>query len=283
METIIVSACLLGEKCRYDGKDNYTDKVKFLKEHFNIVPICPETFGGMSTPRVPSERKKDLVINQEGKDVTKYFEKGTDDVINIVKYLHIKKAVLVENSPSCGINKIYNGKFNKTLIDGQGFTTEALIKLGVSCYTIDECEKLIDKTQKEVFEETEKIREEKEKIREERAQKNMEYSRLSNRTPFKKTYTNFEVVRSNRYEKNSNDRFSYRKPSERKNNENKGPSIIKNADGSYSSVKKPIQKEFNNNSFNPNGRRFSSSRNYNNESRSRHSSYKKDYKNDDEK
>ncbi|MFA6666804.1 MAG: DUF523 domain-containing protein, partial [Bacilli bacterium] len=111
METIIVSACLLGDKCRYDGKDNYNDNVKFLKEHFNIVPICPEVFGGMSTPRVPSEQREGSVVDKNGKDVTKYFEKGRDDVLNIVKYLHIRKAVLTENSPSCGIHKVYNGRF----------------------------------------------------------------------------------------------------------------------------------------------------------------------------
>ncbi|MFA7110948.1 MAG: DUF523 domain-containing protein, partial [Bacilli bacterium] len=101
METILVSACLLGDKTRYDGKDNYNEKVEFLKEHFNIVPICPEVMGGLSTPRYPSEIKNGSVIDKNGRDVTRYFEEGAKQVINIVKYLHIKKAVLVDGSPSC--------------------------------------------------------------------------------------------------------------------------------------------------------------------------------------
>lgn len=181
METIIVSACLLGDKCRYDGKDNYNDNVKFLKEHFNIVPICPEVFGGMSTPRVPSEQREGSVVDKNGKDVTKYFEKGRDDVLNIVKYLHIRKAVLTENSPSCGIHKVYNGRFNNTLIDGNGITTKALLELGVACYSIDEVEKLIDKTQKQLYEIKEQEILEHERINKEKAAKNAEYSTIDNK------------------------------------------------------------------------------------------------------
>lgn len=155
METIIVSACLLGDKCRYDGKSNYNEKVKFLKEHFDIVPICPEQFGGLPTPRDPSEQKDGKVVSNKGRDVTRFFEKGKDDVLNIVKYLHIRKAVLVENSPSCGLTHVYNGRFNKTLIKGEGITTKALKELGVECYSIDEIENMLELTPKEAFEQKE--------------------------------------------------------------------------------------------------------------------------------
>lgn len=181
METIIVSACLLGDKCRYDGKDNYNDKVKFLKVHFNVVPICPEVFGGLKTPRTPSEIKNNAVIDKNGRDVTRYFQKGADDVLNIVRYLHIKKAVLVDKSPSCGVYKIHNGKFNDGLIDGEGFTTKILKKNGVSCYTIDEVEQLIDKTYKEVLEEEALQKAKKEQEKQEKIRKNTEYSKLNNK------------------------------------------------------------------------------------------------------
>jgi len=181
METIIVSACLLGDKCRYDGKDNYNDKVKFLKEHFNVVPICPEVFGGLKTPRTPSEIKNNAVIDKNGRDVTRYFQKGADDVLNIVRYLHIKKAVLVDNSPSCGVYKIHNGKFNDALIDGEGFTTKILKENGVTCYTIDEVEQLIDKTYKEVLEEEALQKAKKEQEKQEKIRKNTEYSKLNNK------------------------------------------------------------------------------------------------------
>jgi uncharacterized protein YbbK (DUF523 family) len=197
METIIVSACLLGDKCRYDGKGNYNDNIKFLREHFDIVPICPEQFGGMTTPRDPSEVRGDTVVSNKGKDVTKYFEKGRDDVLNIVKYFHIRKAVLADKSPSCGVKQIYNGRFNGNLIDGQGITTRALTALGVQCVTIDEVEQLIDKTQKQIFEEKEKAIQEREAIRKEKEEKNAEYSRIAN----KKIYE--ERKSQNRFDHNS--------------------------------------------------------------------------------
>lgn len=186
METIIVSACLLGDKCRYDGKDNYNEKVKFLRENFNIVPVCPEVLGGMSTPRTPSEIKNNIVINKNGKDVTHCFKKGADSVLNVVKYLHIKKAVLVDHSPSCGVYKIHNGNFNGTLIDGEGFTTRELKRIGVQCYTIEEVEKLIEPTIKETFEIKEEEKRKKEEEKAAKIAKNTEYSKLNNKKPIRK-------------------------------------------------------------------------------------------------
>lgn len=149
METIIVSACLLGENCRYDGKSNYNELVKKLREQYDIVPICPETFGGLKTPRDPGEIKNDKVISNKGRDVTRNFEKGKDDVINVVKYFHIKKAVLVDKSPSCGVHQIHNGRFDGGLINGEGIVTRALKKLGVECYTIDEIYSILKEVKNE--------------------------------------------------------------------------------------------------------------------------------------
>ncbi len=186
METIIVSACLLGDKCRYDGKDNYNAKVKFLREHFNIVPVCPEVLGGMGTPRLPSEIKNGIVINQNGRNVTKYFEKGAESVLNVVRYLHIKKAVLVDKSPSCGVHQIHNGNFNGGLVDEPGYTTQLLIENGVNCYTIDEIDKLIDPTNKELVDAYFKEKEEKKELELKKIEKNTEYSKLNNKKPTKK-------------------------------------------------------------------------------------------------
>lgn len=144
METILVSACLLGDNCKYNGGNNYSKKVELLKERYNIVPICPEVFGGLKAPRVPSEIKDDAVINKNGKDVTFNFNEGAHKVINIVNFLHIKKAVLMERSPSCGVHQIYNGKFNGTLINGMGYTSRLLKAKGVQLYTIDEIDELIE-------------------------------------------------------------------------------------------------------------------------------------------
>lgn len=144
MEKILISACLVGDKVKYDGKSNYNPLVKELLQYYELVPVCPEVLGGLTTPRTPSERKGDIVIDKNGNDVTKYFIKGRDDVINIVKYLHIKKAILKENSPSCGVNSIYDGNFNYKYIKGSGILTEELKALGVKCYNEDEIKVLID-------------------------------------------------------------------------------------------------------------------------------------------
>lgn len=143
MEKIIISACLLGDKCKYNGKDNYQKEIEELKQYYDIVPICPETMGGLQIPRDPSEIYKERVISKKGKDVTKNFIAGKNQVINIVKYLHIKKAILKENSPSCGSNFIYDGTFTNKLIPGSGITAKALKELGVIVYTEADIEKLV--------------------------------------------------------------------------------------------------------------------------------------------
>ena len=141
METIIVSACLLGENTKYNGGNNYDPRVEKLKEKYNIVPI--ESFGGLKSPRDPSEIVGSSVMSKSGKDVTREFNEGAHKVINIVNFLHIKKALLMERSPSCGVNKIYNGKFNSTLIPGQGYTARLLKEKGVELYTLDNIDELL--------------------------------------------------------------------------------------------------------------------------------------------
>lgn len=145
METILVSACLLGDNVKYNGGNNYDSRVEKLKELYNIVPICPEVFGGLPTPRIPSEIKNGTVINKEGRDVTFNFNDGAHKVINIVNYLHIKKALLMDRSPSCGVTRIYNGRFNNTLIDGMGYTAQLLKEKGLKLYTLDTIDELINK------------------------------------------------------------------------------------------------------------------------------------------
>ena len=143
MEKILISACLVGDKCKYDGHTNYTPLIKDLLEKYELVPFCPEVEGGLPTPRKPSERKGDKVINNVGKDVTRNFELGAEKALNICKYLNIKIAILKENSPSCGVNQIYDGNFNKKLIKGEGVTTELLRKNGIIVYTENQIEELL--------------------------------------------------------------------------------------------------------------------------------------------
>ena len=143
MEKILISACLVGDKVKYDGRSNYNEKIKLLLEKYELVPFCPEVEGGLPTPRKPSERVKDRVKMENGKDVTKYYEKGAELALNICLYLGIKIAVLKENSPSCGTHKIYDGTFSHKLIDGEGYTTELFKRKGIKVLSEDEIDTLL--------------------------------------------------------------------------------------------------------------------------------------------
>jgi uncharacterized protein YbbK (DUF523 family) len=111
---IIISACLLGIKCRYDGKI-LKRKVKVSKE--KCIPVCPEQLGGFSTPRLKVKlNDKGRAINEKGKDVTKNFQIGANEVIKIAKLFNVKKAILKSNSPSCGVNGITTKKLKKARI-----------------------------------------------------------------------------------------------------------------------------------------------------------------------
>ena len=143
MEKILISACLVGDKVKYDGHSNYNEKVKLLLEKYELVPFCPEVEGGLPTPRHPSERIKDRVKMDNGKDVTKNFDKGAELALNICLYLGIKTAILKEGSPSCGSHKIYDGTFSHKLKGGQGVTAELLERKGIKVISEEEIDTLL--------------------------------------------------------------------------------------------------------------------------------------------
>lgn len=145
MEKILISACLIGDKCRYDGHTNYTPQYKDLLEKYELIPFCLEVEGGLTIPRLPSERKGNIVINQKGKDVTKYFLNGAEKALNICKYLNIKIAVLKDGSPSCGVHEIHDGNFTNNKIKGKGILTELLEKNGIKVYSEKEIDELLNK------------------------------------------------------------------------------------------------------------------------------------------
>ena len=132
---ILISACLVGINCKYNGSNNYNKKVFELVKNGKAIPLCPEQLGGLMTPRVPSEIKyidgKRYVINSNGDDVTLEFEKGANEVMKFVKAMGINKAILQMRSPSCGIGKIYSGNFDKKLVDGNGILAQILIDNGI--------------------------------------------------------------------------------------------------------------------------------------------------------
>ena len=133
----IISACLLGQNCKYNGGNNHTDGViEFSKKH-NYIPICPEVDGGLESPRPPAEIIEGRVINCEGTDVTDAFLRGTKIVWEkIVRKSHelgeeIDGAILKANSPSCGSGKIYDGTFSRKTIDGDGVLAAFLKEKGI--------------------------------------------------------------------------------------------------------------------------------------------------------
>lgn len=142
-ERILISACLVGDNCRYDGKNSLSHKISALLEKYELVPFCPECEGGLKTPRAPSERIGDKVITKDGRNVTKQYEKGAELAWNICFYLKIKVAILKENSPSCGVHKIHDGSFSNKLIDGVGTTTELLKEKGINVISEDEIDTLL--------------------------------------------------------------------------------------------------------------------------------------------
>lgn len=134
-EKILVSACLLGINCKYSGGNNYTEKViEYIKDK-EVIPVCPEIMGGLSTPRKPSERIGDKVINNQNIDVTNEYQKGAEETLKLVKLFNIKKALLKAKSPSCGKGKIYDGTFNGILKDGNGVTVDLLEMNGIEVIT----------------------------------------------------------------------------------------------------------------------------------------------------
>jgi len=139
---ILVSACLLGASCRYDGKSKTYVQIDALKQQHTLIPFCPEIYGGLSTPRPAAERFGAQVINALGVDVTAQYQKGADEALRLAQLLAVDCAVLKSKSPSCGLGQIYNGTFSKTLIEGDGVTA-ALLKEYFPIYTEENCDILL--------------------------------------------------------------------------------------------------------------------------------------------
>jgi len=128
----IVSACLAGKHCRYDGKSNEIKEIVNMIRNGEAIAVCPEELGGLSTPRKPSEIQGNRVVQIDGKDVTKAFRQGAEKAFSIAKENNVTEAILQSRSPSCGYGKIYDGTFSKTLIDGDGVFTQLLIAEKIS-------------------------------------------------------------------------------------------------------------------------------------------------------
>ena len=129
--TILVSACLLGEKCKYNGGSNYNQKVCDFVKGCEVIPVCPEVLGGLPTPRIPSEIAGGVVRNREGVSVDLEFRTGAEKALEIAKRHHAELAILQSRSPSCGVKEIYDGTFSGKKIPGQGVFAGMLLREGI--------------------------------------------------------------------------------------------------------------------------------------------------------
>lgn len=135
---ILVSACLLGINCKYNGLNNYNiDVVNFVKKH-EYLPICPEQLSGLNTPRIPIEIKNGKVIDENGNDFTIMMEKGCQEVQKYIDLFKPSLAILKAKSPSCGYKRIYDGSFTKTIIEGNGTAASLIEKNNIKIITEEE-------------------------------------------------------------------------------------------------------------------------------------------------
>lgn len=137
---VLVSACLLGSNCRYNEKGVLDENVRALMEVADLIPVCPEIYGGLSTPRVPSERVGDLVKTKTGADVTAQYQKGAREAWKLAELFSCTCAVLKERSPSCGHGQIYDGTYSGKLTEGNGVTAELLLAHGIPVFGESETE-----------------------------------------------------------------------------------------------------------------------------------------------
>ena len=142
MSKILISACLLGMCCRYDGKSCEYQKISDLMDRYELIPVCPEQLGGLPTPRTPSERIGDKVIMKNGTDVTMQYNRGAEEALRLAKLFDIRTAILKSKSPSCGKGLIHDGTFEGGMTEGNGVTADLLIRNGIKVYTEEELDLL---------------------------------------------------------------------------------------------------------------------------------------------
>ena len=143
-EMILVSACLAGCRCRYDGKDNLIPEIRDLVLSGRAVAVCPESAGGLPTPRDPGEIVGSRVLSCRRVDVTQHFQRGAEAALETARKHGCRLAVLKSKSPSCGKGLIHNGRFDGGLVEGNGITAELLMENGIRVLTEKEFVRIIN-------------------------------------------------------------------------------------------------------------------------------------------
>ena len=138
MKKIMVSACLLGQNCKYNGGNNYSEKVaEYIKGH-KVIPVCPEVAGGLPTPRIPCEIVDEVVTNKNGESKDKEFRSGAQLCLEKAIEENVDLAILQSRSPSCGVKQIYDGSFSGKLIEGRGVFARLLLENGIEVLDVED-------------------------------------------------------------------------------------------------------------------------------------------------
>ena len=135
---IMISACLAGENCKYNGGNNRNEKILRLMAENEVITVCPEQMGGLPTPRVPSEIRDGVVTAKDGRIVDKEFRAGAAKSLEIAMREKPNLIVLQSRSPSCGVKQRYDGTFTGTLMDGSGVTAQLLMENGFRCVDVED-------------------------------------------------------------------------------------------------------------------------------------------------
>ena len=138
MGKIVVSACLLGENCKYNGGNNRNEAVLEFIKGKEVIPVCPEVAGGLPTPRIPTELVNGVAVNKEGINVDREFQKGVEISLKKLEGEDVELAILQPRSPSCGAKQVYDGTFTGTLTEGRGMFAQALFEKGYKIMEPDE-------------------------------------------------------------------------------------------------------------------------------------------------
>ncbi len=144
-DAIVVSACLLGVQCNHRGQASPAPAVQRLAGSYRLIPVCPETIGGLPTPRPAAELQPDgAVRTAEGVDVTSAYDRGAEATVALARATGARRAILKSRSPSCGCRKVYDGTFSRTLRDGEGVTAAALRRAGIDLSSDEDVDAAID-------------------------------------------------------------------------------------------------------------------------------------------
>ncbi|MDU2599710.1 DUF523 domain-containing protein [Anaerococcus sp.] len=135
---VAVSACLLGENCKYNGGNNYNKKLVNFVESYEVIAMCPEVIGGLLIPRPPAEIVNGLVRQKNGISVDNEFKKGAQKALNIIKKNKIGLVILQSRSPSCGVNNVYDGSFTGRLIEGKGVFARILEENNIEVIDVED-------------------------------------------------------------------------------------------------------------------------------------------------